>query len=259
MGWAVGYNLSTTGWTLVHDAHVAPSWNAATEIRLHVPVHVLPHHTRALFVHSDLPDDLGVQYMDTRAYRGAAPGAEEVCGQDAAVRLLSGLGFTGSAPFEGRGGWNYRQASTRSSPSRARGASELDRLSPLPPQFRGPAGAVSYAAQPARWTLPRHALFPTELQLAVREVLLASVRPESPLSTLPTHLLFRILEACHWDWAVPPGVTPPRAAARMGEAGAAVGAGSLLWPPLYDGDGEEEEEEEWDDDDIHSDDDDAMF
>ena len=63
-GWGSRYNMATDRWRLVfEDRAVTPSWNATRELRLQEPVRILPHHTRALFVHSALPDDLGIQYQ----------------------------------------------------------------------------------------------------------------------------------------------------------------------------------------------------
>lgn len=62
-GWGTRYDLDKSGWDLVADEQCAPSWDTPREIRLAKPVVVSPHHTRALFVHSNLPDDLGIQYQ----------------------------------------------------------------------------------------------------------------------------------------------------------------------------------------------------
>jgi hypothetical protein len=56
---------------------------------------IRPGQTRALYVHSSLPDDLGIQYQ---SFRGRAVIAEDRC-----VRLLPGVGHTGAVPF--RSGW----------------------------------------------------------------------------------------------------------------------------------------------------------
>jgi len=217
-GWGGSYELDRRGWSLVHDERAPPSWNTARELRLAQPVHLLPHQTRALFVHSDLPDDLGVQYME---YRGGD--APDIVGEDACVRLLPGLGFTGQVPFDTRNhaGW-YRPN-------------------------RGPAGALSYAAQPLRWTLARHREFPAALRAAVRAVLLSAGRPESPLFALPLHLVLRILECCHWDWAVAEGAAAPTCSLRLARGAEEVDVEA--WTDEVEEWEEEEEEEEEEDED----------
>ena len=226
-GWGTRYDFDHRHWEQVAEEECAPSWDTAREVRLAHPVHVLPHHTRALFVHSSLPDDLGIQYQ---SYHSVEPFA-----QDPLMTLLPGLGFTGAVPFDTRTGW-FRL-------------------------HRGLAGCVSYAAQPARWSCERHRLFPGALKRCVLWMLMAQRRPESPLALLPTHLVLRILQLTHWDWAVPAGVTPPLGGTR--EGGGVVGGDGEDAPDARTGDAaaaygsgddeEDEEEEEW----FESDDDDG--
>ena len=108
-------------------------WDATTEIVLDAPLRllpgqVLPHpsrpllqpleshaltagagQTRALYVHSALPDDLGLQYQTTRqggGYGGGRYGgaAVAVVDEDEHLALLPGLGHTSSTPFDRRCG-----------------------------------------------------------------------------------------------------------------------------------------------------------
>ncbi len=181
-GWGTRYECDARQWQLVADEECAPSWDNMREIRLSTPVRVLPHHSRGLFVHSSLPDDLGIRYQ---TYHIDRPFAE-----DEHLALLPGLGFTGAIPFDMRSGW-FRL-------------------------HRGLAGCVTYAAQPARWCAQRHATFPLAAREAVRCVLLAHRRRECLLSLLPLHLVMRILEKCHWDWFVAPGATPPLGGTALG-------------------------------------------
>ena len=69
--------------------------------------------TRALYVHSALPDDLGLQYQTTRqgggyggGGRGRGYGGAEnvVVDEDEHLALLPGLGHTSSTPFDRRCG-----------------------------------------------------------------------------------------------------------------------------------------------------------
>lgn len=41
-------------------------WDSTTEIVFEKPVVLLPGTTRGIYVHSALPDDLGLQYQTTR-------------------------------------------------------------------------------------------------------------------------------------------------------------------------------------------------
>lgn len=173
-GWGHHYEMNERGWALVHDEQLPPSWNTAREVRLQQPVRIMPHHTRALFVHSNLPDDLGIQYQEWRP--------ADVVAADDTVQILPGLGFTGQVPFDHRHGW-YRQG-------------------------RGPAGGISYTSQPVYWNMRSHAGCPAELQGMVRTMLCVHAQPESTLHVLPAHLLLYMLEFLRWDWAVTPGSVP---------------------------------------------------
>jgi hypothetical protein len=231
-GWGQRYDLDATGWALVADEECAPSWDIAREIRLSTPVRILPHHTRALFIHSNLPDDLGIQYQ---TYRGL----NDILARDDHCVMLPGLGFTGSVPFDTRRGW-YRA-------------------------YRGLAGALGYTASPLRWSAPRHGVFPAAARAAVCTLLCAQRRPESPLSALPKHLLLTVLEHCHWDWFVPTGANPPLGGTLEGGGahGGARAPGEEEAGPLLDDEEMEEEdeegEEESEDDDWEEDSDDGEY
>ena len=175
-GWGARYDIDTSLWAQVADETCQPSWDVAREIKLAVPVTVRPHHTVGLFVHSALPDDLGIQYQ---TYNRQAPFAE-----DAHVALLPGLGFTGAVPFDSRHGWN--------------------RLN------RGMSGRLTYFAVPCHWSLAQHATFPASLRSAVKTLLLSQHQKGSTLQALPAHVIVQhILPRMHWDWAVPEGAQPP--------------------------------------------------
>lgn len=221
-GWGTRYDLDPTGWALVADEECAPSWDIPREIRLTTPVRILPHHRRALFVHSNLPDDLGIQYQ---SYDG-----RDVMAQDEHVALHPGLGFTGAVPFDTRRGW-YRA-------------------------YRGLAGSVGYTAAPVRWSAPVHAHFPVAARAAVRTILLAQRRKDSPLALLPKDVVLAMLEHCDWDWFVRPGARPPRGGTREGggPAGAAGAVGGIAEAAhaeaLLDSDERDSSDDEEDEDDF---------
>jgi hypothetical protein len=50
-------------WELVARGRYKPTWNSTTEIIFDKSVRILPGQRRALYVHSALPDDLGLQYQ----------------------------------------------------------------------------------------------------------------------------------------------------------------------------------------------------
>ena len=97
------------------------------------PVKLLPHTCRALYCHSGLPDDLGIQYQSYKK--------NDIVAFDGHIEIRPGLGHTGSEPFDEQHGW-YRA-------------------------HRGPAGAVTYNVQRKGWTPFEHAIFPTPLRRAV--------------------------------------------------------------------------------------------
>jgi hypothetical protein len=146
--------------------------------------------TRALYCHSSLPDDLGIQYQ---SYSQNA-----VVAQDDFVSILPGLGHTGNEPFDDHHGW-YRS-------------------------YRGLAGTIKYHAKWKGWNCNEHYQFSTPLKDAVMTMLLAEKRsPTDPnrilagslrspqgsrkkacleisrkseyyLSSLPKYVIFHILE-----------------------------------------------------------------
>lgn len=80
------------------DVMCPPSWDRATEvfpvlsdlhyrqIRLRNPVTILPHSRRAFYIHSSLPDDLGIQYQSFLE--------DDIIFQDERIAVYPGLGHT---------------------------------------------------------------------------------------------------------------------------------------------------------------------
>lgn len=192
--WAHHDSVSRDHWKLVADRVCRPSWDRPLEIKLNTPLIVPPHSRRALYCHSGLPDDLGIQYQ---SYPKSA-----VVAEDEYLRVLPGLGHTGSRPFDDQHGW-YRS-------------------------YRGLAGSVAYSMQWKGWSIPRHIEFPLPLKQAVKSMLLCNYRlarlPQSSsslgtdsaaaiediqpvvrkrvagLGQLPVQVVFNILEFMHFDW-----------------------------------------------------------
>jgi hypothetical protein len=188
--------VSREHWSLVADRVCRPSWDRPLEIKLHTPLVIPPHGRRALYCHSGLPDDLGIQYQ---SYPKSA-----VVGEDQYLRVLPGLGHTGSRPFDDHHGW-YRS-------------------------YRGLAGSVGYVMQWKGWSIPRHLEFPLPLRQAVKTMLLcnhhlallfqslhsrcksissdtaaateedSSLTVAAGLGQLPVQVVFYILEFMHYDW-----------------------------------------------------------
>jgi hypothetical protein len=88
---------------------------------------------RGIYVHSDLPDDLGIQYQ---TYRTNAPFAD-----NEHVLLHPGLGHTSCEPFDLDNGW-YRG-------------------------LRGLAGELTYGAFVKKWTIASHQEFPPAVSAPV--------------------------------------------------------------------------------------------
>jgi hypothetical protein len=65
--WAEVQAVCTNGWVEVADVECQPQWDRPCAIpldqRFSDGLVVLPHRTIALYVHSGLPDDLGIQYQ----------------------------------------------------------------------------------------------------------------------------------------------------------------------------------------------------
>lgn len=102
------------------------------------PVKILPHQIRALYCHSGLPDDLGIQYQSYQKH--------DVVAEDEHIVILPGLGHTGAEPFDETAGW-YRA-------------------------YRALAGSVTYTVKRKGWTPFEHKIFPEPLKQAVKTVLM---------------------------------------------------------------------------------------
>jgi len=180
--WAHRESVCRVGWELVAEQTCRPSWDKPLEIKFDVPVVLLPHSRRGLYVHSGLPDDLGIQYQSY--------GQSDVVAEDDHVVLLPGVGHTGSTPFDEQNGW-YRS-------------------------YRGLSGSISYSRKAKGWHPHCHQLFPLPLRESVRQMLLchlkgsdeegiistgAVVSGHGPgLAVIPLHVLYYLMEFMHWDW-----------------------------------------------------------
>lgn len=99
---------------------------------------LLPHTCRALYCHSSLQDDLGIQYQSYRKH--------DIVAEDEHLVIRPGLGHTGSEPFDETHGW-YRA-------------------------HRALAGSITYTAQRKGWTPFEHRIFPEPLKNAVVSLLM---------------------------------------------------------------------------------------
>lgn len=222
--------MSTEGWELIADVTCRPSWDKPLEVNCTTPdmippaiftnhslslslslpplpppleiqikfdkkVKLLPHQRRALYCHSSLPDDLGIQYQSYRK--------SDIVAQDQFISVYPGLGHTGSEPFDDHQGW-YRS-------------------------YRGPAGIVKYHAKWKGWSPFEHRIFPIPLKSAVLAMLLChnrrfedtpllmesmplasaessnaitTPRPSLTLSSLPRDIIYNILQFMHFDWFI---------------------------------------------------------
>jgi len=124
--WGHHPGVSRHGWTLVADQVCRPAWDRPTEIFFTTPFRILPHETRGFYIHSGLPDDLGIQY------RSCKPDTM-VC-QDDCLTVLPGLGHCGSRPFDHVNGW-FRHG-------------------------RCPCGSIRYKANLKGWNKNEHHSFP---------------------------------------------------------------------------------------------------
>ena len=108
------------------------------QIRFHTIVKLLPHTCRALYCHSGLPDDLGIQYQSYQK--------SDVVAADEHLTIRPGLGHTGAQPFDDQHGW-YRA-------------------------YRALAGSLSYSVKLKGWSPLEHKIFPAPLKEAVKSLLL---------------------------------------------------------------------------------------
>lgn len=103
------------------------------------PITLLPGETLAVYCHSSLPDDLGIQYQSYRTER-------DIVALSPHLVVWPGLGHTASVPFDDEHGW-YRS-------------------------WRGIAGTIEYRARVKGWNLWEHKVFPAALRAQVKALLL---------------------------------------------------------------------------------------
>lgn len=179
-------SISRTGWSLVCDMpNLQASWDKHHEIILDRPIHLLPHSCHGIYIHSDLPDDLGIQYQSY--------GKDSIVAQDDHISIYPGMGHTSCEPFDEQHGW-YRP-------------------------WRGPCGSFTYTARHKGWTISTHRIFPIEVRNAAFAMLLCQLRLErmqevdlkrkqnsrrslslGPSLSLPRFVIYYILEFMNWDW-----------------------------------------------------------
>ena len=160
--WAYSEKVSRRGWAIVASRDCAPSWDKASEIELNPPVVILPYQRRGFYCHSELPDDLGVQY-NTYSKDAVVCEDEHIC-------VTAGLGHAGNRLFDDVNGW-YRA-------------------------YRGPCGAFSYTSCAKGWDIWNHKIFPPVFKSAAYTLISAPYqrRHWNRLITLPHFLIYHILE-----------------------------------------------------------------
>eukprot|EP01051_Picozoa_sp_SAG22_P015402 SAG22_NODE_2006_length_3154_cov_5.008183_1_plen_516_part_00 len=165
-GWNNSNNvLRRDEWELVGSKLLPAAWDGTRELKLRKPIRLLPGQTRGVYLHSGLPDDLGIQYQSYGRQ-------DDVVAQDSCLTVLPGIGHTGSEPFEHYHGW-FRA-------------------------IRGPAGTFSYTAERRTWQRASHHEFPRKFKKSIRTVLLCHMA--GGLRNLPLELVFSVLEKCDWTW-----------------------------------------------------------
>lgn len=95
--WTSEGMVSREGWTLVADLRCKACWDSTREIFLDKAVTLLPGTRRGFYIHSDLPDDLGVQYQSY--------GKDTLVASDDVLKVWPGLGHAcnrlrGAEPFD---------------------------------------------------------------------------------------------------------------------------------------------------------------
>jgi hypothetical protein len=140
-------------------------------------VNILPHQTLGFYAHSNLPDDLGIQYQSYQR--------DSVVAENDHLRITPGVGHTGSTPFDEQHGW-YRA-------------------------YRGPAGSIGYSARAKGFNIFTFKLFPQATHRAVVTLLLinACLKNSVQLNKLHKYILYNILEYTNWEWFKEEVSSPP--------------------------------------------------
>lgn len=110
-----------------------------TQITFDEAVKLLPGSKVGVYIHSSLPDDLGIQYQSYTQ-------GTDIVGLSEHLVIWPGLGHTSNIPFDDQEGW-YRS-------------------------WRGFCGAVGYKANLKGWTTAEHHKFPRKLKEQVKTLLL---------------------------------------------------------------------------------------
>ena len=150
--WGHHPGVSRHGWTLVAEQVCRPAWDRATEIFFKSSFRLLPHSRHGFYIHSALPDDLGIQYQ-------SCDPKSIVC-EDSCITVHPGLGHCGNEPFDKVHGW-YRHG-------------------------RQPCGSIRYKARFKGWNKKEHNIFPKALRDAAKTMLAvyySATNAASPLSS----------------------------------------------------------------------------
>jgi hypothetical protein len=171
------YGVRPEDWELLTEELCQPSWDVPRPVVLAVPIVLTPYETRGAYVHSALPDDLGIQYTGHQRRRQMR--LDTPVAQDEHILVTPGLGHTSSNPFDTDRGW-YRA-------------------------YRAPCGAFTYTATLAPWTLREHCPFFNRgpgMNAGLRALLLAHARggEGNCLAMLPLSVVGYALEFIHFAW-----------------------------------------------------------
>lgn len=163
-------------WEKVYEKRHAPSHRSLVELAFDSPLLLRPGDMLGVYVHSARQGDSAVVYDNTRGsrYRHA----------DDFIQIHSGLASLSSTPFGSDVYWGWGGAWRRN---------------------REFVGSISYAVQYRLFNpdtgVTGHESFPPDFKRMAAIMMMASLRPESPLARLPREVILYILNMCKWDWA----------------------------------------------------------
>ena len=160
--WAHHAGISPDGWNLVVDKVVKASWDTPTELTFDKKVTVLPRQRRAFYIHSGLPDDLGIQYQSYAE--------DDVVAESEHILLLPGLGHTVSIMFD------TVNVTLIELCGFVKGSDPFDEVNGWYRAYRGLAGNIRYKAKRKGWNIWEHSYFPEPLRRAVYTMLLLNAR-----------------------------------------------------------------------------------
>ena len=97
------YGVAPEDFEILTEELCQPSWDVARPVELQCTLTLRPFQTRGVYLHSALPDDLGIQYSGHQRRRQLQ--RDTPVAENDHLLVTPGLGHTSCHPFDVNRGW----------------------------------------------------------------------------------------------------------------------------------------------------------